>query len=105
MNREREEKETPSETEEPGVLEGTQEKEEKRPRLEEAENGTTTTKDEKAPTEVIDGVAVPEKLRGHIERVDAWRVALRKGLARDMRVEGLVYANARLLPQMLAECA
>ena len=97
MNREREE--TPTEREKSGAQEEAQEKEEKRPRVENTETG------EKEGTEAIDGAVVPERLRGHVVRVDACRVALRKGLARDMRVEGLVYANAALLPQMLAECA
>ena len=105
MNREREEEEegekrvekTKEEKEEEEEEKSAKPKEEKRARVEEEE-----AEEEK---ERIDGVEVPERLRGRIARVDAWRVALRRGLARDMRVEGLVYANARLLPQMLAECA
>ena len=46
----------------------------------------------------VDGVEVPEKLRGFIERLDPCRVVLKRGLAKDMRVEGMVFANEKLLP-------
>ena len=83
----------------------TKPKEEKRARVETRGEEGEERKEEEEQEERLDGVVVPKRLRGRIARVDACRVALRKGLARDMRVEGLVYANARLLPQMLGECA
>ena len=51
----------------------------------------------------IDGVRVPRALYGYVERLDENRVVLRKGLVPGMRVDGVVYVNRDLLPQMFAE--
>ena len=51
----------------------------------------------------IDGVRVPRALYGYVARLDANRVVLRQGLVPGMRVDGVVYVNAALLPQMFAE--
>ena len=51
----------------------------------------------------IDGVRVPRALYGYVARLDANRVVLRQGLVPGMRVDGVVYVNKDLLPQMFAE--
>jgi len=51
----------------------------------------------------IDGIPVPRVLYGYVERLDANRLLLKKGLVKDMNVDGVVYVNKDLLPQMFAE--
>jgi len=48
-------------------------------------------------------LAIPGSLSQWLVRLDATRVLVRRGLSRDMRVEGLCFVNDALLPQMLEE--
>jgi len=51
----------------------------------------------------IDGIPVPARLYGYVERLDENRLLLKKGLVKGMLVDGVVYVNKQLLPQMFAE--
>eukprot|EP00727_Mastigamoeba_balamuthi_P013480 m51a1_g8755 putative trna-splicing ligase homolog (309) ;mRNA; r:102473-103931 len=52
---------------------------------------------------VVGEGGVPRVLEELVERVDANRLLIRRGLAKDMRVEAMLYANDHLLPQMYTE--
>ena len=51
----------------------------------------------------IDGLPVPRQLYGYVERLDENRLLLKKGLVKGMNVDGVVYVNKQLLPQMFEE--
>jgi len=51
----------------------------------------------------IDGIPVPKVLYGYVERLDENRLLLKRGLVKDMLVDGVVYVNKDLLPQMFQE--
>jgi len=51
----------------------------------------------------IDGIPVPRVLYGYVERLDENRLLLKKGLVKEMLVDGVVYINKDLLPQMFEE--
>jgi len=51
----------------------------------------------------IDGIPVPKVLYGYVERLDENRLLLKRGLVKDMLVDGIVYVNKDLLPQMFEE--
>lgn len=51
----------------------------------------------------IDGIPVPRVLYGYVERLDENRLLLKKGLVKNMLVDGIVYVNKDLLPQMFEE--
>jgi len=51
----------------------------------------------------IDGLPVPRKLYGYVERLDENRLLLKKGLVKGMNVDGVVYVNKQLLPQLFEE--
>jgi len=51
----------------------------------------------------IDGIPVPRMLYGYVERLDENRLLIKKGLVKGMNVDGVVYVNKQLLPQMFAE--
>jgi len=51
----------------------------------------------------IDGIPVPRILYGYVERIDENRLLLKKGLVKGMNVDGVVYVNKQLLPQMFEE--
>jgi len=51
----------------------------------------------------IDGIPVPRILYGYVERIDENRLLLKRGLVKGMNVDGVVYVNKQLLPQMFEE--
>jgi len=51
----------------------------------------------------IDGLPVPRVLYGYVVRLDENRLLIRKGLVKGMNVDGVVYVNKQLLPQMFME--
>jgi len=51
----------------------------------------------------IDGIPVPRLLYGYVERIDDNRLLIKKGLVKGMNVDGVVYVNKKLLPQMFEE--